>query len=353
MKISTARSVAFLGAALLASTVATMPSGPASADPVEDFYKGKQVSLILSAGTGGGYDTYARALAPFFSAHIPGKPGIVVQSMPGAGGIRAMNHMFTTAPQDGTAVALVHSSVPFAPVYKIEGATYDPRKFRWLGAINNASAMCVAWHGSGITSWQDLFDKGFIVGGTGAGSQMETLPAMLNKLFGTKIKIISGYKGGNDVFLAMERGEVHGRCGGLVASISSTRPDWFPEKKVAIPIMVSLERNPRFPDVPAVTEFAADERTKRVLTLVLSPQEIDRPVLVPPGVPDDRFNALRKAFEAAVADPGFLAEAKKLRLDVDPVKGERVAAIIAGAFANPPDIVEAANEAMSVTGDGN
>ena len=149
----------------------------------------------------------------------------------------------------------------------------------WIGSITSAFGICVSWATSGITRWEDMFEREFIVGGTGAGSQMETMPTMLNQLFGTKIKVVSGYKGGNDVYLAMERGEVHGRCGGLVSSIKSTRPDWFPQKKVAVPIQIALERDPEFPDSPALIEFAKDERTRQILELVLSPLEMDRPIL--------------------------------------------------------------------------
>src|ERR1700751_502398 len=230
-------------------------------DQIADFYKGKQLNWILSAGAGGGYSAYALAFAPYFQAHIPGNPHIIVQNMPGAGGIRAMLYLQSVAPKDGTTIGLVHSSVPFAPLYGIKGASFDPRQMNWIGSINAATGICVSWTASGVTKWEDLFEKQYIVGGTGAGSQRETMPAMINKLFGTKIKVISGYKGGNDVYLAMERGEVHGRCGGLKSSIKSTRPDWFPQKKVAVPVQIAMERDPEFADVPARGEFAKDERT--------------------------------------------------------------------------------------------
>ena len=239
-----------------AAAMLALASGAASADPA-DFYKGKQINWILSAGAGGGYSAYALAFAPYFSTHIPGNPHIVVQNMPGAGGIRAMLYLQSVAPKDGTTIGLVHSSVPFAPLYGIKGASFDPRQMNWIGSINAATGICVSWTASGITKWQDLFDKEFIVGGTGAGSQMETMPAMLNKLFGTHIKVISGYKGGNDVYLAMERGEVQGRCGGLISSIKSTRPDWFPQKKVSVPIQIATERDPEFPG------FAGPDRVRQ------------------------------------------------------------------------------------------
>jgi tripartite-type tricarboxylate transporter receptor subunit TctC len=179
---------------------------------------------------------------------------------------------------------------------------------------------------------------------------METMPAMLNKLFGTRIKVISGYKGGNDVYLAMERGEVHGRCGGLISSIKSTRPNWFPQKKVSVPIQIALERDPEFPDVPAVGEFAKDARTKQILQLIFAPMAMDRPILTPPGVPADRVAALKTAFHDAMVDPAFLADAKKQRLEVKEVDGEKVAKLLATAFAMPPEVVKAANEAMGGTG---
>jgi tripartite-type tricarboxylate transporter receptor subunit TctC len=320
----------------------------AGADPIADFYKDKQISWILSADAGGGYSTYAHAFAPFFSEHIPGKPKVVVQNMPGAGGIRAMNYLMSVAPKDGTTIGLVHSSVPFAPLYGLEGANFDPRKMNWLGSINTASGICVAWHTSGIKTWDDLMSKEYVVGTSGAGSQMETLPNMLKHLFGAKIKVISGYKGGNEVFLAMERGEVMGRCGGLIASMSSTRPDWLPQKKVEIPIQFALERSAKFPDVPAIAEYAKDEKTKQILALVFSPQAMDRPVLLPPGVPEDRIKALRVAFKKAVEDPRFLEEAKKHKLEVEYVSGEKIQQIINNAFSFPPEIIKLANEAQNV-----
>ena len=324
--------------------------GAASADPIAEFYKGRTVNWILSAGAGGGYASYAHAFAPFLSRHIPGNPHIVVQNMPGAGGIRAMLYFNSVAPKDGTTIGLVHSSVPFAPLYGTRGANFDPRQMHWIGSITSAFGICVSWAKSGITRWEHMFEREFIVGGTGVGSQMETMPAMLKHLFGAKVKVVSGYKGGNDVYLAMERGEVHGRCGGLVSSIKATRPDWFPEKKVVVPILLALERDPEFPDAPAVVEFVKDERTRQILELVLSPLAMDRPILAPPGTVPERVAALRRAFSAAMRDPGFHAEAKKQNIEINEISGERVAEVIRRAYAMPPEVIKAANEAMTLTG---
>jgi len=337
---------------LITLAVALLIQPAARADPIADFYKGRTISWILSAGAGGGYSSYALAFAPYFSAHIPGNPSIVVQNMPGGGGIRAMLYLDSVAPKDGTTLGLVHSSVPFAPLYGIRAASFDPRTMNWIGSIDASTGICVAWHTSGIATWQDLLEKPFVVGGTGAGSQMETMPVMLNKLFGTKIKVISGYVGGNDIYLAMERGEIQGRCGGLISSIRSTRPDWFPQKKVNVPIQIATARNSLFPDTPTVMELAKDDRTKSILQLILAPLEMDRPILAPPGVPAERVAALAAAFHAAMNDPAFIAEAEKDHLEIREIAGSRVAQILNNAYAMPPDIIKAATDAMSLTGAG-
>jgi tripartite-type tricarboxylate transporter receptor subunit TctC len=334
---------------LLATTLC-LAAAPARAEDVAAFYRGRQISWILSADAGGGYAAYARAFASYFGDHIPGRPSIVIQHMPGGGGLRAMSYLFAVAPRDGATIGLVHSSVPFAPLYGIRGAAFDPRQMGWIGSLATSRGICVAWHTAGIATWQDMLDKELIVGGSGAGSQMETLPALLNRLFGTRIKVISGYKGGNAIYLAMERGEVQGRCGGLVSSINATRPDWFASRKVTVPIQVAINRNAQFPDVPAIVELAKNERTRSILRGALAAQDLDRPILAPPGVPPERLAALRAAFHAAMTDPGFVADAKRQRLEIDEVAGEKVAAIIAETFALPPDVVKAANDAMHLTG---
>ena len=341
----------YMAAAIVAGLILAAAAPSVKADPVADFYKGKQINWVLSAGAGGGYSSYAHAFQTYFQKHIPGNPNIIVQNMPGAGGIRAMMFFASVAPKDGTTIGLVHSSVPFAPLFGLKGAQFDPRKFEWIGSVNKATGICVAWHTSPIKTAKDLWEKEFIVGGTGAGSQMETLPAMLNKQFGTKMKVISGYKGGNDVYLAMERGEVMGRCGGLISSIQSTRPDWFPQKKVIVPIQISASRDPMFPDSPAIIEYAKDLKTKQVLELVLAPMEIDRPILAPPGTVPERVAALRKAFHETMIDPAFIAEAKKENIEISEITGEGVQKIIETAYSLPSDVVETAKESMGSGGE--
>ncbi len=349
MRIATRRLATGAQAFIAGLMILLVAAAPARADSVAEFYQGRQINWILSAGEGGGYSSYARVFAPYLSAAMPGKPKIVIQNMPGAGGIRAMLYLNSTAPRDGSVIGLVHSGVPLAPVFGIKAAAYDARQFNWIGSLARSDAVCVAWHTAAIRTARDLFDKEFVVGGTGGGSQMETYPVMLNRLLGTKIRIVSGYKGGNDVYLAMERGEVQGRCGGGLNSINATRPAWIEEKKIVIPIVFAMKRSRDMPEVQTIMELARDERTKQVIEAVLAPQEMDRPLLAPPATPADRVAALRKAFHAAISEPAFLAEMKKQRLEVEEVSGEDVARIIARVYAMPPDVLASAREAIGMS----
>ncbi len=332
-------------AALLSAMVLAPCAAPARADSVEDFYRGRQINWILSAGAGGGYSTYAQAFAPFWSAHLPGKPGFAIQNMPGAGGLRAMQYFFANAPRDGSVVGLVHSSVPFAPLFDLPGSNFDPRKFNWIGSLNSESELCVAWHTSGVKTWQDMLTKDFIVGGTGGGSQMETLPLAINRIFGARIKVVSGYTSGSDVYLAMERGEVQGRCSVGASSVNSTRPSWFAEHLVDVPVQISLRHDPQF-DAPTLLELAKDDRTKQILTALLSYEDMERPLLAPPETPPERVAALRKAFHEAMNDPGFIAEAKRVNIDIAELSGERIAQIMSDAYALSPDVMRAAKDAL-------
>jgi tripartite-type tricarboxylate transporter receptor subunit TctC len=313
----------------------------------EPFFKGKQVRIIISAGVAGGYAEYARLLAAHMGNHIPGKPDFIVQSMPGAGGLLATNYLFSQAPQDGTTIALIHSSVPLAPLFGTPGARFDPLKFHWLGSMDRSDGPCSAWHTSPARSWADLLEKQFIVGSSGVGSQMDIYPAVMNKLFGTKIKVIGGYKDGASIFHAMEREEIHGRCGPQMTAIKSLRPQWITERKILIPIMVSEKRNAEFPDTPSLMEFVKDEATRQQVRLLIVTQDLDRPVLMPPGVPAGRVKLMRDAFNATMVDPSFRADIDKLRLTLDWVRGEDVANTLARAYAMPADVVAAAKETMA------
>ena len=320
------------------------------AAPDEEFYSGRVVTIFQSAGAGGIYSAYAAAFAPYLEKHIPGNPTIVVDYMPGAGGIRATNFINSNAPKDGTVLGLVHSSVPFAPLYGISAARFDPMELNWIGAMNTETGICVAWHESDVKTWDDLFTKQFFVGSTGAGSQMEILPHMINELFGTNITVIPGYTGGNDVFTAMERGEIDGRCGAIISGINATRPTWFSDKLVSVPIQIGMVRNPLFPDVPALGEFAEDQHTRDVLEIALLPMNMFGLIVAPPGVPEERVAILRAAYHAAMNDPGFIADSARVRIEIAEVDSDYLYQQISRAYAMPPDIVATLREAVNLTG---
>jgi tripartite-type tricarboxylate transporter receptor subunit TctC len=331
---------------LLGAFLATASPSLAQAQGAAPFYKDKQIRLIISAGVAGGYMEYARALADFMPRHIAGNPSILVQSMPGAGGLNATNFLYTNAPQDGTYIGMVHSTIPLSPLWGSQGVRYETMKFNWIGAFDRAPGVCLMWAKSEVKTWKDLLEKVSTVGSSGAGSQMDAYPALLNKLFGTKIKVVQGYKDGTEIYLAMERGEVDGRCGGQMSNIRATRPEWLTEHKIVAPIVISLKRHPDFPDTPTVMEFAKDKATRMTLELMTVSQGLDRPVLMPPNTPPARVKEIREAFKATVTDPDFIAEIKRRNMGLDPVLGEEMTETLAKAFASPPEVIEAAREAL-------
>lgn len=331
------------GAAALAIVVA---AGPASADAeVERFYKGKTIHLIMSAGAAGGFNEYARTFAAHMPKHLPGAPAIVVQSMTGAGGLVAMNHLTNNAAQDGTAIGFMHSAMVSADVLMPDKAKFDTRKVHWLGSMDSDSGFCMTWHASAAKTHQDLKAAPRVIfGSAGAGSTQFIHASILKDLWAPNLQLVSGYKDGAEVYLAMERGEVEGRCGVPISSLASVRPEWLPQKKVNILVLFGLERDRRYPDVPTILDLVQDAKTKQALELILAARTVARPVLAPPGVPAPRVAALRKAFMATMADPAFLAEAEKRNLTLDPVDGERMQAMLAKLHDYPREIVEMASK---------
>ena len=215
----------FAGTTLLLLVAVQASHGQAQGSA--DFYQGKTLRIVISTGVAGGFGEYARLLSEHIGKHIPGRPHVIVQSMPGAGGLLAANFLYASAPQDGTTIGIINSTVPFAPLWGSKGARFDTLKFNWLGTLDRAEGVCTLWHTSPVKTWADMLVKEFTVGSIGAGSEMELYPAMLNKLFATRIKVIAGYKAGSDIDLAMERGELDGRCGTHLTSFKALHPGWF------------------------------------------------------------------------------------------------------------------------------
>jgi tripartite-type tricarboxylate transporter receptor subunit TctC len=334
-----ARLLLLAGALLAAGTAA-------SAQTAEPFYHGKTIRFISSAGVAGGFEGYARSFAAHFPDHLAGRPSIIVESMPGAGGLRAANHLFNQAARDGTVIGIIHSPLPFQPIYGNKAARYDAREFNWLGSIDTSTSMCISWQDSPVKSWDDLQNREFIVGSVGSGSGMDVLPTMLNRLFHTHMRIVSGYGDGVAILMAMERGEVEGRCGGMLTVLKATRPDWIAERKFTIPIVLSDHRLKDYPDSPSLLEMVSDSRLRLMLQLIFAQQKIDRPLLAPPALPPERVAELRAAFDATMADPEFVRDAKGRNLTLDPITGAEVAEIIRQAYDTPPEIVAMAREAL-------
>jgi len=331
---------------LIVVALALLVAGAGHAGAQEPFYKNKTVRLVLSTGVGGGYALYGRLLARHMPEHLPGKPNIVVESMPGAGGVKAANWLATQAPRDGTTLGMVQLGVPLAPLMGNRAATYDPTTFNWLGSMDREAGTCLAWHASPIRTFADMREKEFVVGGTGVGSVMLMYPALLNMFAGTRIKVVAGYADGSSVYLAMERGEVMGVCGPFLTTIKATLPGWITERKFAVPIAIYSRRLTDFPDAPAITEFIKDEFTRQVFEPSFAIADMQRPVFAPPGVPLERVQELRTAFLATLNDPGFRQEAERARLSIDYVGGDDLAATIRRSYALPPAAIEAARKAM-------
>ena len=248
--------------------------------------------------------------------------------MEGAGSLRLANWLYNVAPKDGTALATIGRGTAFDPLLGSKGAQFQADKFTWIGSANNEVSICVAWNTSGITKLEDTLSKELIVGGTGQAADTDQFPRILNGVLGTKFKIVTGYPGGNDVTMAMERGEVKGRCGWSWSSVLATHKRWIDDKSITILVQLSLSKHPDLPDVPLVMDFAKNEDQQQIFKLIFARQVMGRPYLAPPGVPPERAAALRKAFMDTMKDPEFLSDAEKSQLEINPVAGDEVEKLV-------------------------
>ena len=335
-----------LARALVAALILVVASGLGSfALSASDFYQGRSIAMYIGYSPGGAYDLYARVIARHMGAHIAGNPTLVPQNMEGAGSLRLANYMYRVAPQDGTAVATFGRGIAFDPLLLGQGDAFDAQKMNWLGSANNEVSVCVALKSSGITRFQDLFTKELTVGGTGASADTDQFPRVLNAVLGTHFKIVQGYPGGNDVVLAMERGEVQGRCGWSWSSVLSTHKSWITDGRMIVLLQLSLTKHPDLPDVPLALDFAKTDEQRQILKMILARNVMGRPYVAPPNVPADRVALLRKAFMDTMADKDFRAEADKLQLEINPVSGEDVQKLVTEVYATPPDIIAKAKQA--------
>ncbi|MGE0853885.1 MAG: Bug family tripartite tricarboxylate transporter substrate binding protein [Hyphomicrobiaceae bacterium] len=321
-------------------------SAPAAAQS-EPFFRGKQVSLVIGYGPGGGYDTYARFLARFMGKHLPGKPAIVPRNMPGAGSLAAANHIYNVVPKDGTVIGTVSQNVALMQVLGQKGIQFDAAKFNWIGRITDADAVIGVWHTSPAKTIEDVrkHPTPIAVGSGLSGSVLYV--TFLNELTGMKFEPIAGY-GSGPAMLAMERGEIEGNSSLLWSALKAKNPDWVRDNKVRILVQITLDKIPDLLEVPRLVDLAKNDDDRRMMATVTATNVIGRSILAPPGVPSERVKVLRAAFDATVHDPDFLAQAKKSRLDVNAMSGDKLAKLVADSTELPAPLVERMKQMASI-----
>lgn len=314
---------------------------------VADFYRDNTVQILVGYSPGGGYDTYARTLARYMPEHIPGNPEIIVKNVPGAGSLVLMNQIAHTLPSDGTVFGTVARGSAFEPLFGNEQALFNPQELNWLGSLNNEVGMCAAWHTADVKTWKDLREHELLVGGTGAGADTDTFPRVLAEVLDFKFNLASGYPGSSEINLAMERGEIEGHCSGGWSGVKTSWAPWIEEGKLNPLFLLSLSKHPELPEAPLIIDLAENDYQKQVLQLLLARQVMGRPYVAPPGVPAERLDALRKAFEATANDPEFLAEAKRKQLEISFVNAAKITEVIRKSYQSSPEVVQVINDAKS------
>ena len=334
-------------AAIAAAFAAILALSPARAATPAEFYKGRTVQLIIGFSAGGGYDLYARVLARHIGRHIPGNPSVVPQNMPGAGSVKAANYIYNVAPKDGTVFGIFDRGLPMERLLgRTEGQQFDATKFTWIGSITDEPAVCGFSAKSGIRSWQDMKMKPFKVGGAGATADDEIYPAVLKNMFHLPVRVVSGFPGRAEAVLSIQRGEIDGLCGWSWSSLMSRDKQLLDSKQIYVPLELGVDRALDLPGVPVLGDLTQDATERAALKLIFSRLTIARPFVAPPGVSAERTKALREAFDATMKDAAFLAEMKKLALDVRPQNGAKVEQSVRQAYAYPPDVVRLAAEAI-------
>jgi len=336
-------------AAAAAAALAAMAGSPvpASAD-VASFYKDKTITIYIGYSAGGGYDAYARLVGRYIVNHIPGHPRAVAKNYTGAGGLRIMNALYNAFPQDGSVIGAVGRNIISQPLFDPKGVKFDGSKMKWLGSTNQEYSMCVFYHTSKFKTTEDLLTKSPAMGGLALGSSIDVFTLLVNNLLGGHIRLITGYPGGADINLAMERGELDGRCGWSWSSIQSTKPDWLKEDRIRMTLQHALKKHRDLQNIPLITDLVKTERDKKALMVHLSPQVYGRPYAVGPKVPDDRYVALRDAFWKTMHDPKFLADARKRKLPIDPTSGEEMDKLVKEIYALPKGLLAYAAEVGTV-----
>jgi len=333
-----------LGAAMLAAGLLAVPA--AAEEDVAAFYRGKTLRIVVGVAVGSGYDINARLLARHLGAHVPGNPTVIVQNQPGAGSLTMTNQLYAAGPFDGTAIGASFNGMPTTPLLQPAGARFDPVKFNWIGSTNRETQVTYLWHTAPAQSLADLERTEVIVGAQAPGSTQYDFPLLANHVFGLKFKIITGYESTPKIHLAMERGEIHGNGATNWSTLKALNSNWLEEKKVRVVAQWALKGHPELTGVPLILDSAKTDADRAALRLVIARLEYGRPFFMPPQVPPERVAAVRRAFDAAVKDPAYLAEAEKLKIDVDPLSGEAVANLVEQVSRTPAETVTRVRTAL-------
>lgn len=313
---------------------------PAAAQS-DGFYKGKQIRMVVPSGAGGGYDTFARVLSLHLRKHLPGNPNIVDQNMPGASGMLGTNWAASIAPKDGTVILATYNTLLIEPMFGNKSVKYDPRDFEWIGSMGKQQQVCVTWHTSPIKSIEQAKEREIVVAATGATGNSATMPKQLNQLIGTKFRVVPGYST-TESRLSLERGESDGICGLSYSTLKAAQPEWIDNKRINVLVQSGSKPQKGLESVPLVRNLVKNKEDIKVLDVLAFPEEVGRPFLMPPGTPKNVVQIVRRAFDATMKDPAFIADAEKARLDLDPMTGEEVEATIKEAYSTPKELIERA-----------
>ena len=322
--------------ALAASAIATSSVGAQTS--VADLYRKKNNEVYIGFSVGGVYDINARLLSRHMGRYIPGNPTLVPRQMTGAGSFTLANWLYQAAPKDGATIGTFARGIAFNPLIGEPAGAIEAAKFNWIGSTNDEVSVCVSRRESGVTRLEQVFERELVVGSGGASADDDQMPRLMNSVLGTRFRIVRGFPGGNEIKLAMLRGEVSGRCGWSWSSVKTAHADWVTDKKINILFQMSANKHPDLPDVPLIMDLAETDEQRQILRLIFSRQTLGRPFVAPPGVPEDRVQALRDAFMATMQDPEFLADAEKADLEITPVSGEDVQALVTDIYETPPEL---------------
>jgi tripartite-type tricarboxylate transporter receptor subunit TctC len=320
--------------ALLAAT-----HGVARADAIEDFYRGRQLKLVIGANTGGAYDSYGRLLAAHVGRHIPGNPTVVVANMPGASGMQSATYLHQIAARDGSILGLFNQSMPQREMLEPDSVRFDAATFNWLGSMHTTTSVFIAWHASGVKTLDDTKTKDVVMGALSSDGGNAVYPLLLNRFLGTRFKVVLGHQGGNTIQLAMERGEVDGRASVVWSGLKSGWPQWIAGGKINVILQIGLRKEPDLPDVPLLIDLANSQVEQAIFRFVSSDSAMGFPVVTPPGLPADRAAALRNAFLSTLADPAFLGDAERRGLPIHASAGEEVQKVVGALMSTPKDVL--------------